>query len=388
MNKIIKYTVAALLALGLFGVAGQSVNAATGYQKLTHNAYAYNYNGQRVNNKLYRKGSKVKVIGSITLSGKKYNIIAGNIYIKAVNFKRAKTNINLGDGYKTSLLRNSYIYNSNGQRIKNKKLLKNHSVIYYGRPIKIKGKKYVLIGKNQYIRSVNVLLPYNESTSSNNTADNSSNKGSNITNDNSSVNSNASNSSQITNTSSSNNQSSNTTQDNSDNKSVNKVDLATKADYDALAKEIEKARLVTDDESSSFAKRKPFEDALDKADDYSVNRNNPNYPITSADIKKVISDLETAMANLDGKTENAKIPKIYIKDGNAEWTPALEKQVLDYVNEMNGSTNAHFISGTDNKKVGYTDGNGRVAVDSSEEYYHSIEINDDTGQPWKWQPYD
>lgn len=82
MNKLVKYSAAALIAAGLFGVAGQSVNAATGYQRLTHNAYAYNYNGQRANRKLYRKGSKVRVIGSITLNdGKKYNIIQGNIYV-------------------------------------------------------------------------------------------------------------------------------------------------------------------------------------------------------------------------------------------------------------------------------------------------------------------
>lgn len=110
MNKIVKYSATVLIVAGLFGINAQTANAATGYQRLTHNAYAYNYNGQRANHKLYRKGSKVRVIGSITLNGKKYNIIQGNIYIKAANFKKNNvSNTDLGEGYETSLLRNSYI---------------------------------------------------------------------------------------------------------------------------------------------------------------------------------------------------------------------------------------------------------------------------------------
>ena len=72
MNKLVKCSAAALLAASLFSMSGQSVNAATGYQRLTHNAYAYTYNGKRANKKLYRKGSRVRVIGSIKLNGKKY----------------------------------------------------------------------------------------------------------------------------------------------------------------------------------------------------------------------------------------------------------------------------------------------------------------------------
>lgn len=147
MKRFYKYVTFAVIAASLMD-ASQTVNAATGYQRLTHNAYAYNYNGQRVNHKTYRKGSRVKVIGSIELNGKKYNIISGNIYIKTSNFKKARANANadLGDGYETSLIRNSYVYNSKGQRIKGMKLRKNHSVTYYGSPVRIRGKKYVLIG--------------------------------------------------------------------------------------------------------------------------------------------------------------------------------------------------------------------------------------------------
>lgn len=67
MNKLVKCSAAALLAVSLFGFGGQFVNAATGYQRLTHNAYAYTYNGKSANAKLYKKGSEVKVIDSIKL---------------------------------------------------------------------------------------------------------------------------------------------------------------------------------------------------------------------------------------------------------------------------------------------------------------------------------
>ena len=91
MNKLVKCSAAALLAASLFGFGGQFVNAATGYQRLTHNAYAYTYNGKSANAKLYKKGSKVKVIGSIKLKGKKYNIISGNVYINASNFAKRRS---------------------------------------------------------------------------------------------------------------------------------------------------------------------------------------------------------------------------------------------------------------------------------------------------------
>ena len=55
MNKLVKCSAAALLAASLFGFGGQFVNAATGYQRLTHNAYAYTYNGKSANAKFYTK---------------------------------------------------------------------------------------------------------------------------------------------------------------------------------------------------------------------------------------------------------------------------------------------------------------------------------------------
>lgn len=402
MKRFYKYVATTVITVSLMSAIGQTANAATSYQRLTHNAYAYNYNGQCANKKLYHKGSRVKVIGTIELNGKKYNIISGNIYIKVSNFAKHRSRFVLTGGYETSLVRNSHVYNSNGQRIKGIKLRKGHSITYYGKPVKINGKKYVQIGNNHYVRSSNVLLAYdgpissntnkhtNSSTSSQSSSTNSQQN--NINNNSSNSISNTVNNSSSTvngsNGSNTSNQSSNTNQgdNNTSNSQANKSNTATDADFNALTKAIEKARLVTNSEDATFAKRKAYDDALDAADAYMQNRNTPNYPISSADIQKVISDLNAATAGLDANAENKKIPNIYVKDGKPEWTPGLEKQVLEIVNEKNGSINAHFIDGTNNAKVGYTDGNNMVYVESSEEYYHSIEINDDTGKPWGWQP--
>ena len=76
--------------------------------------------------------------------------------------------------------------------------------------------------------------------------------------------------------------------------------------------------------------------------------------ITKAQLQEIaemkMPDLNAATAGLDANAENKKIPNIYVKDGKPEWTPGLEKQVLEIVNEKNGSINAHFIDGTNNAK--------------------------------------
>lgn len=265
MKKIYKYYAAALVAASLFGLNAQTANASTGYQRLTHNAYAYNYNGKRANHKLYRKGSRVNVIGSIILNGKKYNIIAGNLYIKAVNFnsKKFSATTDLSDGYETTLLHNAYIYNSKGQRVRGKKLLKNHDITYYGKVLKIKGKKYVQIGDNQYVRSSNVLLAYDGPISSDspNKAQNSTSKQNNTSNN---VKQNSAKIDSRTNTTSSNNSSSSKPDVNSSNKQNNQstnanqnsnktntptnqtpnTNWATDADYNELSQAIQKADVL------------------------------------------------------------------------------------------------------------------------------------------------
>lgn len=420
MNKLVKYSVATLLATGLFGMSTQTTSATTNYQRLTHNAYAYNYNGQRANHKLYKKGSKVKVIGSITLNGKKYNIISGNVYIKASNFKKARTNANadLGDGYETSLIRNSYVYNSKGQRIKGMKLRKNHSITYYGHPVRINGKKYVLIGANQYVRSCNVLLAYNGPTGSDSmnhahhnvatstTKRNISSNASSSSNANSSkqnnINSKTSDKQTANNSLSSNNkQSSNTNNSassntNNGNQPIN-GSLATDADYAALSQAAENAKLaLNNNQSATWARRKAVYAALRPADSYTATYNQEkNHQIsyqvktTSADIQKTISDLNKAVANLDGAAERAKMPtvifKVSVDNGLVEepLTKAQRDQLLSVVNDINGSTDAHFMDGTNYKQVGFTDGDGITRTNYSSTYYNSKYIDANTGKEIK-----
>lgn len=384
MKKIYKYYAAALVAASLFGLNAQTANASTGYQRLTHNAYAYNYNGKRANHKLYRKGSRVNVIGSITLNGKKYNIIAGNLYIKAVNFnsKKFSATTDLSDGYETTLLHNAYIYNSKGQRVKGKKLLKNHDITYYGKILKIKGKKYVQIGDNQYVRSSNVLLAYDGPISSDspNKAQNSTSKQNNTSNN---VKQNSAKIDSRTNTTSSNNSSSSKPDVNSSNKQNNQstnanqnsnktntptnqtpnTNWATDADYNELSQAIQKADVLKSVAyDSTFDKQKAYLNAMQQAEYCSLDRSSATIKHSSTEVQNIISNLNNAVANLDGRAIKAKMPKVTILgklDGTEEyiWNPTTKQQALDIANQIHGSTDAHFINNT---QIGLTDGDGYV----------------------------
>ena len=423
MNKLVKCSAAALLAASLFGFGGQFVNAATGYQRLTHNAYAYTYNGKSANAKLYKKGSKVKVIGSIKLKGKKYNIISGNVYINASNFAKRRSRNVLGDGYETQLLHNSYVYNAKGQRIKGTKLRKGHSVTCYGNPIRIHGKKYVQIGNGQFVRSSNVLLSYNGPTGSDSLNHTHHNASSNTSSTTKQINSNSSNSTTNNGSNSSSNQSnssstsstnkgnsttnkstsgSSTTdkkdqskpdtgkkdsdkkdQSKSDSKTPsksgdtknsdkpNKVDLPTQADYNALSDAIIMARRAGY-QMSSYAKKKIYDSAMEKANYYIEFRDYSGNNISGADVRKVTSDLNAAVAGLDWKKEIAKFPTITVeidKNGKRKWnwTPKAEQQVLKVVNEIYGSTDAHFLHKDPNSNtIVFTHGSFPETADTRE----------------------
>lgn len=354
-------------------MSAQTAHATTGYQRLTHNAYAYTYAGQRANRKLYRKGSKVRVIGSILLNGKKYNIISANIYIKAANFKKVKssTSSDLGEGYETSLLRNSYIYNSKGQRIKGMKLRKDHNITYYGQPVKIRGKKYVLIGENQYVRSVNVLLVYDGPISSDkpnkrknsNTANDSSsnvNNGSSIANNNT-ANEPSSNNSGSTNTKADNSKKSDADKQSSkpqDNKLTNpssnkenkptKIIRPTDADYTNLEDTI----VQNSDASTMFATathRNAYYNAMDKGREYIRFRNRVDSTVSQKDVQNVTNAINTAVKNMktDYIAERAKFPKVTVKRGLWYWNPEEKQQALNVINELYGSTDAHILNDTD-----------------------------------------
>lgn len=406
MNKLVKCSAAALLAASLFSMSGQSVNAATGYQRLTHNAYAYTYNGKRANKKLYRKGSRVRVIGSIKLNGKKYNIISGNIYIKASNFSKRRSRA-VGNGYETQLLHNSYVYNAKGQRIKGIKLYKGHSVTCYGDSIRIRGKKYIQIDNGQFVRSSNVLLSYNGPTGSdslnhthrnissnttNTIKQNNSNSSNSITNNNSSPNSSSSttsttNSSSTTNKSTSDSSTTNKKDANkqnqdskpqpsklTDNKNTGKnssetsTSLATDSDYAALSNILQEANNSNNARHATWNVLNAYRKAYNKANNYLTTYQYSTPNASSADIRKATSDLKTAFANLDGKAEFAKMPIVKIRVAeNGNYTMLWEnndqkKQVLDIANAIWGSNNAQFVKLTNDMKIRLTDGNGANEV--------------------------
>ncbi len=418
MNKLVKCSAAALLAASLFGFGGQSVNAATGYQGLTHNAYAYTHSGKRANNKLYKKGSKVKVIGSIKLNGKKYNIISGNVYIKASNFAKRRSRDVLGDGYETQLLHNSYVYNAKGQRIKGTKLRKGHSVTCYGNPIRIHGKKYVQIGNGRFVRSSNVLLSYNGPTGSdslNHTHHNVSGNTSNTTRQHSSNNSNStanngsnssSNQSNSSSTSSTNKGNSTTNKSNSSSSTTDKKDqsksdtskkdlnkknqskpdskipskstdnkgtkdnsktnagLATEADYVALNNVLQKVYRSDAARYSTQAKRNAYNEVFRKANSYLIAYKLDNSTAPSVDIQKAISDLNTAFSNLDGPQIKAQLPQVTVEvypNGLYKilWDSDKQRQaVLDIVNKVYGSSDARFENLENDNEIVFTNNQG------------------------------
>lgn len=374
MNKIYKYSATALVAASLFALSAQTANAATGYQRLTHNAYAYTYTGKRANHRLYRKGNRVKVIGSIELNGKKYNIIAGNLYIKAANFssKKTATTTDLGDGYETTMLHNAYIYNSKGKRVRGKKLLKNHDITYYGKVLMIKGKKYVQIGDNQYVRSSNVLLAYDGPISSNSNvnrhATNCSSNNDTSINSNNSTN-NSKNNNVVNNTANSQNgsKSSKTNQTN--------TDVATDTDFEALSLAIQKAE-ATKYYDATFARAQAYHQAKEAAEVLMVNHKHPyKYQpvITAAEVHAATANVEAAAANLDGDAEYDKMPNVKIEratDGDIkyDWTPAQKQLVLDIANEIHGSTDAHYFD--NDRQIGLTDGNGMAHTFNTSYFLH------------------
>ena len=117
---------------------------------LTHNAYVYAADGiTRVNSKTLKRGKIIYVYELKSINGKNYYRVKGG-YIKASNFEKVKKL----QGVAKRLRYNAFVYNSKGKKV-SYKLLKRHSIIKtYGVKM-IQDKKYYKIGKNQYIKAVN-----------------------------------------------------------------------------------------------------------------------------------------------------------------------------------------------------------------------------------------
>lgn len=248
--------------------------------------------------------------------------------------------------------------------------------------MKIKGKKYVQIGDNQYVRSSNVLLAYDGPISSDspNKAQNSTSKQNNTSNN---VKQNSAKIDSRTNTTSSNNSSSSKPDVNSSNKQNNQstnanqnsnktntptnqtpnTNWATDADYNELSQAIQKADVLKSVAyDSTFDKQKAYLNAMQQAEYCSLDRSSATIKHSSTEVQNIISNLNNAVANLDGRAIKAKMPKVTILgklDGTEEyiWNPTTKQQALDIANQIHGSTDAHFINNT---QIGLTDGDGYV----------------------------
>lgn len=175
-------------------------------QNLVRNSYIYNAKGKRVSG-IIDKGISFKIRGIKKINGKKYVQIGKNEFIRLINFTAKKAKKSTG-----WLNRNSYVYNRNGVRISKKTLQFGHNITILNTKT-IKGHKYIQIGRNKFIRAVNVTYfndtPEINSNNVKKTNDNSNknvafNPNSSPTNSNHSQNSNGNNSN---NTSKSNSQS-------------------------------------------------------------------------------------------------------------------------------------------------------------------------------------
>lgn len=123
---------------------------------------------------------------------------------------------------------------------------------------------------------------------------------------------------------------------------------------------------------SSYAKKKIYDSAMEKAEYYLECRNYSNNNISGADVRKATSDLNAAVAGLDWKKEIAKYPTVTVeidKNGNRkwDWTPEEGQQVLNVVNEIYGSTDAHFLpTSPNNDTIVYTRGIYPVTANTRE----------------------
>lgn len=93
-----KVIAAGLASVALLGTAATSVSAAK--LQLIRKSYVYNAKGKKTKTK-YRKGRKIKILGTKKIKGKKYYRIGKNKYVLVKNFKKKKTN------YKTVVIPNA-----------------------------------------------------------------------------------------------------------------------------------------------------------------------------------------------------------------------------------------------------------------------------------------
>ena len=85
--RLKKVIAAGLASVALLGTVATSVSAAK--LQLIRKTYVYNAKGKRTKT-VYRKGRKIKVLGTKKIKGKKYYRIGKNKYVLVKNFKKKK----------------------------------------------------------------------------------------------------------------------------------------------------------------------------------------------------------------------------------------------------------------------------------------------------------
>lgn len=116
---------------------------------LYHNAYLYAQTGKRMNKLVLKRFTTINTYGKIVINGKKYYRVDKGYYIAANNI----------DPVKRSLKRNSFVYNKFGNLVKRTTIAtkKGRRINTYGSVVKINGKRFYTVGKNQFIKAKNFM---------------------------------------------------------------------------------------------------------------------------------------------------------------------------------------------------------------------------------------
>ncbi|MDF7639608.1 BspA family leucine-rich repeat surface protein [Lactobacillus sp. ESL0791] len=102
---------------------------------LKHDAYFYNDEGQRVNDLVAKRGSRMTASGVKTINGRKFYQSKETGYYLAAGNSRPVTR---------ALTHNAYLYDEDGKRLEDNVLTAGSQVATYGSPVKIKGKQYYI----------------------------------------------------------------------------------------------------------------------------------------------------------------------------------------------------------------------------------------------------
>lgn len=128
------------------GNSGKKKNQRAVKKTIMHNAYVYNAKHKRVGKEVYKIGQVIKTYGSQEIGGSSFYKLARGKFVDAGNI----------DGQEMTLTHNAYVYDKRGRRANKSKLYKGQNVTGFGAPVKIKGKKYQIIGLNQYVKTGNL----------------------------------------------------------------------------------------------------------------------------------------------------------------------------------------------------------------------------------------